>query len=424
MARDSDLAADRLAPRTLPPEPREADSHLTRTLQELQRQRRRLEDFARATSDWFWETDAHGHLIHLSDRMTAIAGVPAATFIGQRLDQFGQFVPGELGSVVTAMRQRRPFRDRLFQFPHANGRMLVFNLAGVPVFDPSTGTFLGYRGSGFDMTPRYRAEEAAKEARRELEKALEDLTNKNIEADLATAQAAAALHEKNDFIASFSHELRTPLNAVIGFAEAMTIEVFGPLDDRYRQYSEDILGAARHLLELINDILDQAMVESGKLRIEKSAMSLDALIEESVALVRLRALTKSIDLVLPGKGTDIAVEVDPRRARQVLVNLLGNAVKFTPEGGRMGVEVAPPDAAGRVAVTIWDSGIGIPAREHEKVFERFEQATGDDYVRRQEGTGLGLAISRDLARMMGGDITLESEFGAGSRFTVTFSVAS
>jgi PAS domain S-box-containing protein len=424
MARDSDLPGDRLSSRARPPEPREADSHLTRTLQELQRQRRRLEDFARATSDWFWETDTHGHLIHLSDRMTAIAGVPAATFIGQRLDQFGQFVPGELGSVVEAMRQRRPFRDRLFQFPHASGRMLVFNLAGVPVFDPLTGTFLGYRGSGFDMTPRYRAEEAAKEARRELEKALEDLTNKNIEADLATAQAAAALHEKSDFIASFSHELRTPLNAVIGFAEAMTIEVFGPLDDRYRQYSEDILGAARHLLELINDILDQATVESGKLRIEKSAMPLDALIEESVALVRLRALTKSIDLVLPGKGTDIAVEVDPRRARQILVNLLGNAVKFTPEGGRMGVEVAPPDRAGLVAVTIWDSGIGIPAREHEKVFERFEQATGDDYVRRQEGTGLGLAISRDLARMMGGDITLESEFGAGSRFTVTFSVAS
>jgi PAS domain S-box-containing protein len=401
----------------------DGDDQLRRTLQELQHQRRRLEDFARATSDWFWEADGAGNLVYLSNRMTALCGVPAATMIGRRLDGIGRFPP-EQGqpTVKELMKKRKPFRDRLFEFSNARGERLTFHLAGVPVFDPATGVFTGYRGAGFDMTPRYKAERATEEARLELEKALEDLTNKNVEADFAAAQLASALKERSEFIASLSHELRTPLNAIIGFAEAMSMQVFGPMEDRYQQYSQDIVGAARHLLALINDILDQAAMESGHVRVDTRQVSLGSVIEEAVALVRLRAETKGLDLELDIGEEDRAIDVDPKRAKQILVNLLSNAVKFTPEGGRIGLDTKPADQ-GFVAVTIWDTGIGIPTSDHAKVFERFEQVTDDEYARQQEGTGLGLAISRDLARMMGGDIELDSSIGSGSRFTVTFPLA-
>jgi PAS domain S-box-containing protein len=399
------------------------DDQLRRTLQELRHQRRRLEDFARATSDWFWETDGAGHLVYLSNRMTALCGIPAATMIGRRLEDIGRF-PAEPGqpTVKELMKKRKPFRDRLFEFSSARGERLTFHLAGVPVFDPATGVFSGYRGAGFDMTPRYKAERATEEARLELEKALEDLTNKNVEADFAAAQLASALKERSEFIASLSHELRTPLNAIIGFAEAMAMQVFGPMEDRYQQYSQDIVGAARHLLALINDILDQAAMESGHVRVDTRSVSLGSVIDEAVALVRLRAETKGLDLQLDIGDKGLAIDVDPKRAKQILVNLLSNAVKFTPESGRIGLEAGAGDE-GFVAVTIWDTGIGIPTSEHDKVFERFEQVTDDEYARQQEGTGLGLAISRDLARMMGGDIALDSSFGSGSRFTVTFPLA-
>jgi len=401
----------------------DSSDQLRRTLQELQHQRRRLEDFARATSDWFWETDAAGHLVYLSNRITALCGIPAVTMIGRRLEEIGRF-PNEPGlpPVRELMRSRKPFRDRLFELADGRGERLTFHLAGVPVFDPATGAFTGYRGAGFDMTPRYQAEQATEQARLELERALEDLTNKNVEADFAAAQLAAALKERSEFIASLSHELRTPLNAIIGFAEAMAMQVFGPIEDRYQQYSQDIVGAARHLLALINDILDQAAMESGHVRVDSQKVSLGSVIDEAVALVRLRAETKGLDLRLEIHNEELPVIVDPKRAKQILVNLLSNAVKFTPENGSMGVETGP-GKSGLVAVTIWDTGIGIPHSEHEKVFERFEQVTDDDYARQQEGTGLGLAISRDLARMMGGDIELESSFGSGSRFTVTFPLA-
>ena len=401
-----------------------AGDHLKRTLQELQHQRRRLEDFARATSDWFWETDASGHLVYLSNRMTALTGVAAITMTGRRLEEVGRFRDDSSASKVPELMQRRqPFRDRLFEFSHADGTRMTFHLAGVPVFDPVTGAFVGYRGSGFDMTPRYQAEQATEAARQELEKALEDLTNKNIQADYAAARLAAALRERSEFIASLSHELRTPLNAIIGFAEAMSLQVFGPIEERYQQYSHDIVGAARHLLELINDILDQAAVESGHVRVEPQDTVLATIIEDALALVRLRAENKRLHLEVQHATEDVTVHVDPKRAKQILVNLLSNAVKFTPEGGEVGVEVKLDEPEeGLVAVTVRDTGIGIAAAEQEKVFERFEQVE-DEYARRQEGTGLGLAISRELARTMGGDIELESDFGSGSRFTVSFPLA-
>ncbi len=389
-------------------------------LEKARRAQMRFNDFARATSDWFWETDADGRLLSLSQRMTDLLGTPVAKFLGQKLEQFGRFVADDKGEIpaVRAMTLRAPFRDQAFEVHTASGESRLMHLSGVPVFDPAEGTFAGYRGVGTDVTARLRAQQEAEKSRRELEDALEALTRKNMHLDVATAEAEAALKSKSDFLAAMSHELRTPLNAIIGFGEAMSMQVFGKLNEKYTAYSKDIVNAAQHLLALINDVLDVAVIDSGKLSLNPEPLDLRDVIGQAVNLVVLRAKDKKIDLSATEIEGDWTVLADGRRLIQIFVNLLGNAVKFTPEGGQIGIDVERTDD-GMIAVTVWDTGIGIPEEKQDLVFEKFEQVTDDVYSRKEPGTGLGLHISRRLARMMDGDITLTSEPGKGSRFTVT-----
>jgi len=219
-----------------------------------------------------------------------------------------------------------------------------------------------------------------------------------------------------------SHELRTPLNAIIGFSEVASQKVFGPLNDTYLGYFDDILNAGRHLLTIINDILDTANIEKQELSVEVAPVRARELIQEARALVALRAEEKGLDIT----GVDIednwSLLVDRVRARQIFVNLLGNSVKFTPKDGKIGVETRET-ADGKLALTVWDSGIGIPAEEQDHVFEHFYQVENNILSRRDQGTGLGLSVSLYLARLMGGDITLESETNNGARFTVALPLA-
>ena len=389
-------------------------------LDKARRAQMRFNDFARATSDWFWETDEEGRLLSLSARMTDLLGTPVAKFLGQKLEQFGRFIADEKGEIpaVRAMTLRAPFRDQAFEVRTAAGESRLMHLSGVPVFDPADGTFAGYRGVGTDVTARLRAQQEAEDSRRELEDALEALTKKNMHLDVATAEAEAALKSKSDFLAAMSHELRTPLNAIIGFGEAMSMQVFGKLSPKYTTYSKDIVNAAQHLLALINDVLDVAVIDSGKLSLNPEPLDLRDIISQAVNLVVLRAKDKKIDLSKAEVEDDWVVLADARRLLQIFVNLLGNAVKFTPEGGEIGIDVERADD-GLIAVTVWDTGIGIPEDKQGVVFEKFEQVIDDVYSRKEPGTGLGLHISRRLVRLMDGEITLSSEPGKGSRFTVT-----
>ncbi|MDA0707922.1 MAG: ATP-binding protein [Proteobacteria bacterium] len=245
---------------------------------------------------------------------------------------------------------------------------------------------------------------------------MQDLTNKKVQLDLATAEAAA-LDAKSDFLAAMSHELRTPLNAIIGFAETMTMQTFGSLSDQYVSYSNDIMNAGRHLLGLINDILDVAVLESGKLKLEPSESSLKDIVGQALNLVILNANTKNLDTSAISLIDDYSLYVDERRMTQILVNLMSNAVKFTPENGKMGILVNPMEND-MLGVSVWDTGIGISQEQQELVFEKFHQDRGHIYSRKEEGTGLGLHISKQLAKQMGGDITLQSAVGEGSTFTV------
>jgi signal transduction histidine kinase len=230
-----------------------------------------------------------------------------------------------------------------------------------------------------------------------------------------TRQLEAANRHKDEFLASVSHELRTPLNAVIGFSEVLLERMFGELNAKQEEYVDDILASGRHLLSLINDILDLAKIEAGRMELAVETFDVEQAIMSAVALVRERATKKSQLLetrLAPGLGE---VAADMRKVKQVLINLLGNAVKFTPEGGRISVHARRlPDA---VEISVVDTGVGIAPADHAAVFEEFRQV--GDTRQRREGTGLGLALARRFVELHGGRIRLDSAVGAGSTFSFT-----
>jgi signal transduction histidine kinase len=227
-------------------------------------------------------------------------------------------------------------------------------------------------------------------------------------------QLELANKHKSDFLANMSHELRTPLNAIIGFSEVMLERLFGEVNEKQEEYLNDILSSGRHLLSLINDILDLAKIEAGRMELELGAFDVPQAIDNTLMLVRERAMRRGIVLersVEPRLGE---ITGDERKVKQVLLNLLSNAVKFTPEGGR--IEVRAVVADGTVEISVSDTGVGIDPEDHEAVFEEFRQV-GSDYARRHEGTGLGLALARRFVELHGGRIWVKSQKGQGSTFT-------
>jgi signal transduction histidine kinase len=232
-------------------------------------------------------------------------------------------------------------------------------------------------------------------------------------------QLEEANQHKDEFLASMSHELRTPLNAIIGFSEVMLERMFGELNDKQEEYLSDILSSGRHLLSLINDILDLAKIEAGRMELEPSDFDLPQAIDNALILVRERAMRRGIGIerwIDPRLGE---IKGDERKVKQVLLNLLSNAVKFTPEGGRIEVRAALAGAMAEISVT--DTGTGIAPEDHEAVFEEFRQV-GTDYARKHEGTGLGLALARKFVELHGGTIWVKSQIGQGSTFTFTIPV--
>jgi len=226
-------------------------------------------------------------------------------------------------------------------------------------------------------------------------------------------QLEMADKHKSEFLASMSHELRTPLNAIIGFSDVLLEKMFGELNPKQFEYLKDIHSSGQHLLSLINDILDLAKVEAGRMELVPGAFDLHAAIENALTLIRERAMQHGITLscsVDPQLG---AIVADERKFKQILLNLLSNAVKFTPPGGSIRVDARGIDDMVEIAVT--DTGVGIAREDQDTVFDEFKQI-GTNYARKAEGTGLGLALTRKFVELHGGAIRLESEPGKGSTF--------
>jgi PAS domain S-box-containing protein len=232
----------------------------------------------------------------------------------------------------------------------------------------------------------------------------------------AVNQSEAANRAKTSFLATVSHELRTPMNAVIGFADVLNGEAFGKLNERQRECVNDIAGSGRHLLRMINDILDMSKIEAGKFPLIEEIFDVSAVLGASARLVAQQIDGKEISFVSHIALGAVGLHGDQRAVTQIVINLLTNATKFTPSGGR--VELKATANGEGLTVSVTDTGRGMSAETIERAFEPFFQGSDSDVSRKREGTGLGLAISRRLAEMHGGTITLKSRLGEGTVATL------
>jgi len=268
--------------------------------------------------------------------------------------------------------------------------------------------------ASFNKMLRHLVESQAnlREANEELDGKVDELAHLNMQ-----------LHEMNrlkgEFLAAMSHELRTPLNSIIGFSEVL--QSLDALNDKQKRYAQNIQVSGRKLLEMINDILDLAKMEAGKMEVRLSEFRIDAVIAQQIDLVGALAEEKNIDLRTEIDRDLPLLYQDQAKVQQILTNLLSNAIKFTPEGGRITVG-AKGDPRGRIEVWVSDTGVGIPESEREIIFEKFRQGKAaigaDSLTREYSGTGLGLSIVKELCKLLGGEVTVESELGKGSTFRV------
>ncbi|WP_189994725.1 sensor histidine kinase [Thalassobaculum fulvum] len=353
---------------------------------------RRFRDIIDIASDWVWESDADGRITFVSERFTESTGLPTAAFVGRtraELPFYDRSDPG-FHALEEDTRNRRPIHGRRVRFVVPSGHRQI-SLRGRPVFDED-GDFLGYRGTGTDVTREHEYVQRLHEA---------------------MVEAQSANRAKSRFLANMSHDLRTPLNAIMGFSEIMQAEVFGPVGHpRYAEYVRDVRTSASHLLELIDDLLDLARIESGRIEMVEERLVIADIVDEAMMLVAPRCEARGVVLA---KTCDIEAPVvrsDRRAVKQILVNLLTNAAKFTERGGSIEVAVEP-DRSGGVWVTVRDDGCGIPPAMIDEVTKPFVQGS-DPSAAPRDGVGLGLAIVRSLAEAIGAEIRIESQVGEGT----------
>jgi two-component system sensor histidine kinase/response regulator len=297
------------------------------------------------------------------------------------------------------------------------GRRFVINAEREQILDLLVSTFEDAVTKNGELQERERELAAAQERLEERNQALlvrsRELAEKNAELERAT-------RAKSDFLASMSHELRTPLNAIIGFSELLGDGVGGPMSPRQLEFIDHVVEGGQHLLSLINDILDLSKIEAGRLEIQPEPSELAPLVKAAQEIIQPLATKKRIRLTAELQPGLPPVEVDPIRLKQVLYNLLSNALKFTPEEGQVALDVRR--AGSEVLISVKDTGVGIKAEDLPRLFRPFEQLEAG--LRKTEGTGLGLALTRRLVEAHGGKIEVESEPGKGSRFFFTLPLAS
>jgi two-component system cell cycle sensor histidine kinase PleC len=376
-------------------------AELAATADALRDSETRFRDFARTSSDWFWETDEQHRFTYVSDEIRLFGQDPRDR-IGRKRSELAADRPEDMRlweGHYAALDRHEPFRNFVYARNIGTAPERMVSISGNPLFDAS-GRFLGYRGTARDVTEEIRAERGLREAK---------------------TAAEAANRAKSQFLANMSHELRTPLNAVLGFSEMLAQRLVGPLGEKQVEYIDIIYRSGSHLHDIINDILDLAKVDAGKLDLNpEDGVDPCAIVNACVALMRERAnaggLRLSID-VQPGLPLIVA---DAMRLKQILLNLLSNAVKFTEPGGSVVITVRRPGPE-TIAFEVRDTGLGMSEAEIKIALEPFGQVDAG-FSRRHEGTGLGLPLASRLAELHGGWFHIDSRKGHGTTVTLTLPV--
>lgn len=348
-------------------------------------------------------TDAHGRITYVNDKFCAISKYSREELIGKdhRIINSGYHPKSFIREIWQTISGGKIWKGELRNCAK-DGSIYWVDTTIVP-FLGDDGKPLQFIAIRADITERKLAEA--------------DLRQTHAALSVANAELEAT-RLKSEFLANMSHELRTPLNAILGLSEALREQTYGPLTPRQSQSLDTIHSSGEHLLSLINDILDLSKIEAGKLELNLAQVNVSEFCESCLVFVRTQAMQKKIGVTFEHDDNVAQLLVDPRRLKQILVNLLTNAVKFTPNGGHIGLSVTAPKGDDVVRFTVWDTGIGIAVDDTAKLFRAFTQIESG-LTRPQEGTGLGLALVAKLVELHGGSVTLESELGKGSRFIVT-----
>ena len=369
--------------------------------QDLQSSEERFRNYAAAASDWFWEMDANLRFTYVSNRFFEISGVSPENLIGKTR---AEFVPAKAQTEeankwkrhLDDLASHRPFQDFSYPLLSPDKGIVHLSINGVPVFT-GKGEFLGYRGTGSDVTDRVRAEESLR---------------------LAKAEAEKANEAKSEFLSSMSHELRTPLHAILGFGQMLETDQTNPLNDIQERCVNRIMKGGRHLLELINAVLDLAKIEVGHVDISIEDVSALEVVEECLDMVRTMADARNIKIHKPQPDPSLPmIRADRTRLHQVMLNLLSNAVKYNRENGSITVDMQSTPG-GKLRISVTDTGNGISEDQMDKLFEPFNRLSAEKTE--IEGTGIGLTVTKQLVELMGGAIIFKSKVGKGSTASVDF----
>lgn len=487
-----------------------------------------FKDYAEVSSDWFWEMDADLRFSSFSGRDPIVKRL-LSDATGKTRWEFLEVDPEtdpQWHEHRATLESHEPFRNFIYSVLDSQGSKQWWQKSGVPVFGED-GSFLGYRGSGSDITQRKQTEDSVVASRARLAGILDiapeavitvgadmniQLFNqgaerifgyesgevlgrsldilvpeyfrtehrRHVEAfdcsgetfrlmdsrqeilglrkdgaefpasasvskleldgekfytvmlhdisgrkqtqdalEAAKLEAEVANSAKSEFLAAMSHDLRTPLNAILGFADIISHQYFGPIGDKYQEYASDIHASGEHLLELVNEILDLSAIEAGQKSLDKEELDVQEIVTDCEKIVSTKARSGGVELTVNVLNTDATLYADRRAVRQILLNLLSNAINFTPEGGEVVVSTMSPN--GKVIFTVADTGQGMPPEDLEKLTEPFVRGQYDPYVAK-DGWGLGLAIVKSLVNLHDGEFVINSQVGSGTTVTVTFPV--
>jgi PAS domain S-box-containing protein len=366
---------------------------------EIETTRQRLDLAASAGGIGVWEVNLKDYTVFWDTRMHMIHGTGAADFDNSLVSWWKMFHPQDVKrsqlQFKNALQKTGQFMDEYrVLLPDGSTRHIASNAVVLYDEDHRPERMIGVN---MDITQRKQAEETLHRANLEMER---------------------ALRTKDEFLANMSHELRTPLNAILGISESLEEQFVGPLNEKQLKYTGIIRESGRHLLELINDILDISKIEAGRMELELQNISVEKVCQSSLRMIKELAQKKEQNVSFEIKGGVKIILGDDRRLKQSLVNLLGNAVKFTPRGGAIGLEVNGRADTNEVTFTVWDKGVGIAHEDIQYLFKPFVQLDAG-LAREYQGTGLGLALVAQMIRLHGGSVKVESVVGQGSRFIIT-----